>query len=68
MIIYKKYPEFKKDIDALAKYYEPNLELMSSYYERLDRTQKLSPNLIEFIEKNLKPIIEKQNESETSIR
>lgn len=57
---YKNYPEFKRDIDDIAKSYQPSNELVSVYFERLDTTQHLPKNLIEFIEKNLKPIIDKQ--------
>lgn len=57
---YKNYPEFKRDIDAIAKSHQPSIELIPVYYERFDATQHLPKNLIEFIEKNLKPIIEKK--------
>jgi len=56
---YKKIPAFKRDLDAIAKNYRPNVDLLPSYYGRLDTTQKLPKNLMEFIEKNIKPIIEK---------
>lgn len=57
---YQKYPEIKRDIDTIAKSHKPSLKLIPFYYERLDTTQIFPENLILFIEKTLKPIIEKK--------
>ena len=56
---FKKYPELKTDLDSLAKNYKPDLELITLYYDSLYKTKTFPPNAFEFLEKTLKPIIDK---------